>query len=105
MKRYKVKHYFVLARLIKKDGSVSKSFSTFDYLDKQKAENDLHKFNSLGEDKWGRKTLPFQLIEYEALQVPEKSKNWDGTWEEEFLTIYVAPKSVRDIYNKNAGLI
>lgn len=112
MKRYNVKHYFVLARIIKKDGSLSKTFSSRDFLDKEKAESYLKECNEQGLDYIGRKTLPFQLIEYEALQpkerVYDKQKALKGIWilveGNEFATIWTPPKSVRELYNKNAGL-
>lgn len=104
MKRYKVKHYFVLARIVKKDGSLSKSFVSKDFFDRQSAENFLKSHNGLETNMLIRKTLPYQLIEYEAMQPKMRWQDYNGEWVEEFNTMYVPPKAVRDIYNKNAGL-
>ena len=112
MKRYNVKHYFVLARIVKKDGTLSKTFSSRDFLDKESAESYLKECNEQGFDDLGRKTLPFQLIEYEALQPKErvfdKKLAAKGIWKlvegDKFATIWTPPKSVRDTYNNNAGL-
>lgn len=102
MKRYKVKHYFVLARIIKKDGSLSKSFVSKDFFDRQSAEDFLKSHNGLETNMLIRKTLPYQLIEYEAMQQKMRWQDYNGEWVEEFNTMYVPPKAVRDIYNKNA---
>lgn len=106
MKRYKVKHYFVLARIVKKDGSLSKSFVSKDFFDRESAECYLKSCKEQGTDELGRKTLPFQLIEYEAMQSKEKvyNKQYILVEGEEFNTMYVPPKAVCDTYNKNAGL-
>lgn len=105
MKRYKVKHYFVLARIVKKDGSLSKSFSSRDFLDRESAESYLKSCNERGIDKYSRKALSYQLIEYEAIQPKMRWQMCNGEWVEEFNTIYTPPKAVRDAYNKNLGLI
>lgn len=98
-----------MARTIKKDGTLSKTFSGRDFLDKESAESYLKECNEQGV---GRNTLTFQLIEYEALQPKErvfdKKLVAKGIWKlvegEEFETIYTPPKSVRELYNKNVGL-
>ena len=102
-KKYEVKHYFVLARIVKKDGSPTKKFDTHDFLDKDEAQNFLNRIQS-GEIKKRATTLPYQIIEYTALQQKRYWQGLDNKWCEEFLTIYIAPKCVRENYDKNAQL-
>lgn len=99
-KKYAVKHYFVLARIIKKDGTLSRSFKTFDYLDKKEAMAQLNKLNANAEFS----TLPFALIEYTAMQQKLRLELAEDKAVEVFETIWVAPKCVREAYNQSLGV-
>lgn len=87
-KRNEVKRYFVLARIIKKDGSLSAEFKSFDFANKARAQAKLHRLNKEGSFE----TLPYQLIEHTAQEC-------------DLTTLCVAPQCVRETYNKNAGLL
>lgn len=103
--KYKVKHYFVLARQIRKDGTLTNRFSSEDCPTREWAEKQAKRWNDKGE-YGGVKILPAQIIEYEAFQYKEMKFTKSGALVEgdSFLSIYSIPKVVKEAYNKNAGL-
>ena len=87
-----MKFYFVIARCVNKDGTLSNRFNQYYFYENEKAKAEaFYQKKRAGEPN----TLPYQLIECDI-----KTKEKDGfVWSRR-----KAPKRVKDIYNKNAGL-
>lgn len=83
-----MKFYFVIARYVNKDGTLSNRFKECVYTNKKDAEICLKNHKAGDVD-----TLPYQLIECDI-----KAKK-EFVWNQR-----KAPKRVKDIYNQVAGL-
>lgn len=78
-----VRHYFVLARSIKKDGSLSKKYDIHDFLDKDEAQKFLNHINEMNTNNM----LSYKLIEYVARNQTKEH------------LMSVVPKSVKEAYD------
>ena len=93
MMKVNVKHYFVIAQIVTKDGRLTERYKCYDCFSRQQAES------KMAEVQGKKGFLRFEIIEYTAKQKPIKLLI-NGEWIESFNSIYSIPQIVKEEYQR-----